>query len=194
MPSERQNGIVIGIVDDLRDPENIGRVRVRYPHLNNQLSEWARLVSLMAGGKRGTFFRPEKNDEVLVAFEQGDPNRPYILGGLWSKPDAPPPDDGKPADNNWRQIKSRSGHILRFDDTSGKEKIEILDKDNQRTLVIDASGQKIQITCKPGDVEISAPTGTVKVEAQSVSVKATADMNLEATGVMTIKGATVNIN
>ena len=194
MPSERQNGIVIGIVHDLRDPLNIGRVRVKYPHLNNQISEWARLVSLMAGGKRGSFFRPEKDDEVLVAFEQGDPNRPYILGSLWSKPDPPPPDDGEPTKNNWRQIKSRSGHILRFDDTSGKEKIEILDKDNKRTVVIDASAEKIQITCNPGDVEISAPMGTVKVDAKTVTIKATADMNLEASGVMTIKGATVNIN
>jgi len=152
------------------------------------------MVTPMAGQDRGLRFPYEKGDEVLVAFEHGDPRRPYILGGLWSSADRPPADDGQTPQSNWRFIKSRSGHIIKLDDTPGGEKIEVTASDGQRQIVVDASNQKIQIICNTGDIEVSAPTGTVKVEAFTVEVKATGNMNLEATGVMTIKGATVNIN
>jgi uncharacterized protein involved in type VI secretion and phage assembly len=194
MPGEKENGIMVGIVTSLDDPERIGRVKVKYPHLEDQQSDWARLVTGMAGPDRGLFLRPEVEDEVLVVFEQGDPRRPYILGSLWSKPDKPPADDGQPTKNNWRFLKSRSGHIIKLDDTQGKEKIEIIDKDGVRKIVVDSSAQKIQITCDTGDVEVSAKSGTVKVNAMTVDIEAQGNMTLQASGTMTIKGSIVNIN
>lgn len=194
MPEDRNNGIIIGVVSSLDDEEGLGRVKVTYPTLGNEESEWARLVALMAGGQRGTFFRPEVGDEVLVAFELGDPCRPYILGGVWSQENPPPPDDGRPTENNWRVIHSRSGHRILLDDTSGREKVEIVDKDGARRVVIDSANQKIQVVCDTGDVEVKASAGDVKVEAVNVDIKASGTMTLEATGTMTIKGATVNIN
>ncbi|HJS23123.1 MAG TPA: phage baseplate assembly protein V [Pyrinomonadaceae bacterium] len=191
---QRENGILVGIVTDLDDPDTLGRVRVRFPYLGDQLSYWAKISSPMAGNNRGFFFRPEVEDEVLVAFEMGDPRRPYVLGALWSKVDPPPPDDGKPTENNWRFIRSRSGHILKFDDTQGSERIEIIDKDNKHKIVIDTSGDKIQILCDTGNIEIKAPSGKLQIEAMDVEVKATASMKLEATGDMTISGKVVNIN
>lgn len=191
---QQVNGIIIGLVTDLEDPENIGRVRVTYPYLGDETSDWARLVTHMAGKDRGMFFRPEVGDEVLVAFELGDVRRPYILGSLWSTTDTPPADDGQAAQNNWRSITSRSGHVLRFDDTNGKEKIEIIGSDGQRQIVFDIANQKIQVTCDSGDVEVSAAAGTVKVDALTVEIKASGNMTLQATGSMTIKGATVAIN
>jgi uncharacterized protein involved in type VI secretion and phage assembly len=194
MQGQRENGIVIGIVTDLNDPDRLGRVEVTYPHLNDEKSYWARLVTLMAGQNRGVFFRPEVNDEVLVALEHGDPRRPYILGALWSKTDTPPADDGQPTQNNWRFMKSRSGHIIKLDDSQDAEKIEILDKDGARKVIIDSAGQKIQIICDTGNIEVKAGAGSVKVEAREVEVKATQNMTLQAQGTMTITGATVNIN
>jgi len=194
MSGQQVNGIIIGLVSDLADPENLARVRVTYPYLGDQVSDWARLVTPMAGKDRGILFRPEVGDEVLVAFELGDVRRPYILGSLWSSTDTPPPDDGNAKQNNLRLIKSRNGHKVILDDTNGKEKIEIIGSDDQRKIVFDISGQKIQVTCDSGDIEISAPAGTVKVDGVTVEVKASGNMTLEATGTMTIKGATVNIN
>jgi uncharacterized protein involved in type VI secretion and phage assembly len=191
---QRENGIMIGIVADLDDPEQLGRVRVRYPHLDDQLSDWARLASPMAGKDRGLFFRPEKEDEVLVAHEQGDPRRTVVVGALWNKVDLPPADDGKKVDNNWRFFRSRSGHLLKFDDTSGSERIEIVGKGGAHKLVIDVSGKKIEISCSSGDVAISAPAGKVALEGKEVSIKASTTMTIEATGNMTIKGSTVSIN
>ena len=196
--SERpENGIVIGVVCDLNDDDNLGRVRVRFPHLDGEMSDWARLSSPMAGAGRGAFFRPEKDDEVLVGFEHGDPRRPYILGSVWSQVDQPPKDDGNKTQNNWRFIQSRSGHILKLDDTSGKEKIEFIDKDGKRRIVIDSANRKIQILCDSaaGDIEIKAPASDVKIEAATITVKATTSLTLESDGVVTISGKTaVNIN
>ncbi len=191
---QRENGIVIGTVLDLEDPEKLGRVKVRLAQYNDEQSCWARIVAPMAGKDRGFFFRPEKEDEVLVAFENGDPRRAYVMGALWSKVDTPPPDDGKQADNNWRFIVSRSGHILRFDDTSGAEKIEVIDKTGKHRIIVDASGDKLQIICDSGDVEVKAPAGSIKVEAKSIEITASADMTVKAGTQMKIQGAKVDIN
>lgn len=191
---QRENGILIGIVTDLEDPEGLGRVRVRFPYLDDQYSNWAKISTPMAGRNRGFFFRPEVDDELLVAFEMGDPRRPYVLGGLWSKKDTPPSDDGKAKENNWRFIQSRSGHIFKFDDTNGSERIEIIDKAGSHKIVIDTSGEKIQILCDSGDVEIKAPAGKLQIQASEAEIKATGNMTLQAGGQMTISGSVVNIN
>jgi uncharacterized protein involved in type VI secretion and phage assembly len=194
MAENGSNGIVVGVVTSLEDPEGLGRVQVRYPHLNDEQSDWAKLVSLMAGPERGTFFRPEVDDEVLVGLEHGDYRRPYILGALWNQKDKPPADDGKAKDNNWRFIKSRSGHIVKLDDTRGKEKIEILDKDGQRQVVLDSANGEIQVTCTRGNVKVSAKAGSVTIEARDITIKSSGNMTLDAQATMTIKGKLVKIN
>lgn len=190
----QQNGIVIGIVADLSDPENLGRVRVRYPHLGDELSDWAYLASPMAGKDRGLFFRPEVDDQVLVAFVLGDPKRPYVIGSLWSDSDQPPPQGGSASDNNWRIIKSRSGHIVKLNDTQGSESIEIIDKDGQRKVVIDSANQKIQVTADSGDIEVTSTGGQVTVQANEITIKSSGNMTIEAGGTLNITGAVVNIN
>jgi uncharacterized protein involved in type VI secretion and phage assembly len=190
----RTYGVVIGVVCDLEDPLGLGRVKVRYPDLDEQPSHWARLVTPMAGQRRGAFFRPEVKDEVAVIFERGEVRNPLILGSLWSQPDPPPPDDGKPKENNWRFVRSRSGHVLRFDDTAGKERVEVVDKDGSRKVVLDTSGRKVQVVCDAGDVEVTAGSGTVTVQASTVTIKATGSLSIQAGGSVSIKGATVAIN
>ena len=200
-PDSSLNGVVVGIViNNKDDPEKLGRVKVKIPRLSGEESNWARVVSFMAGNERGAFFLPEVDDEVLVAFEYGDINTPYIIGALWNGKDEPPikNDDGE---NNIRMIKSRSGHIIKLDDTSGEEKIEIIDAKEKNSIVIDMKNDKISI--KSGkDIEISAPSGKVKIDAKDIEVKsslstsiqATSGLDLKASGNMNIKGAIVNIN
>jgi uncharacterized protein involved in type VI secretion and phage assembly len=187
-------GVVVGIVTNNSDAGGMGRVKVRLPWLSDKdESNWARVAAPMAGNGRGFYCLPEVGDEVLVAFECGDMNFPYVLGALWGGKDKPPATN-EDEENNVRVFKSRSGHVIRFTDKGGEEKIEIIGKDEKRRVVFDIADQKIQIECDTGDIEVSAPSGTVKVEAQTVEVKSKGNMNLEATGQMTIKGATVNIN
>jgi phage baseplate assembly protein V len=191
---QRENGIVIGVVADLDDPERLGRVRVKLPHLNDEVSDWSRQATPMGGRDRGLFFRPEVGDEVLVACEQGDPRRTVVVGALWSKVDPPPEDDGNATDNNWRFFRSRSGHLLKFDDTASAERIEIVGTGGDHKLVIDVSGRQIQITCSSGDVAISAPVGKVSIDANTVEISAKTSMTLDGGASLTVKGATVAIN
>lgn len=190
----RDGHCVIGLVASLDDPDKLGRVQVTFPYLDNEKSEWARLVSPMAGNGRGLFLRPEVGDEVLVAFEFGDPRRPYVLGGLWSKEDKHPADDGEPKQNNWRFLQSRSGHIIRLDDTKGKEKIEIIAKGLKHKITIDPVKAKIRVECESGDVEVMAKSGNVQIEAKTLTIKATGAINIQAGADLVLKGATVKIN
>jgi uncharacterized protein involved in type VI secretion and phage assembly len=194
-------GVVIGLVTNNKDPEKLGRVKVKFPWLSDvDESGWARIAAPMAGKQRGLFFLPEVDDEVLVAFEHGDPCFPYVLGAMWNGKDAPPVtnDDGE---NNVRMIKSRSGHTVKLNDEDGKETIEIIDMSKKNSIVIDTSRKTITVTTDK-DITLSAAKGTIKLDAQSVEIsstgatklKAGGAMNVEASATMTVKGSTVNIN
>lgn len=217
-PESKIFGVVVGIVTDNKDdPEKLARIKVLMPHISGEeKSNWARVATFMTGKNgMGSFFLPENEDEVLVAFENGDINRPFIIGSLWNGKDKPPltNEDGE---NNIRMIKSRSGHIIRLDDKDGEEKIEIVDKSEKNTIVIDTKDNKISIVSE-ADIEISAPNGTVTIEGKDIEIKseasakiegedieiksnsstkieAGAGMELKASSDMTIKGSTVNIN
>ena len=201
-PARRSGGsIVVGLVLDNQDPNGLGRVKINLPGLSEDESgHWARVAAPMAGSGRGMFFLPEKNDEVLVAFEQGDITRPYVLGSLWNSQDKPP-EANADGQNNVRVIKSRSGHSVRFDDTVGAEKIEITDKSGGNSVTLDTKNSTISIK-STHDVIIEAPQGKISLRAKTVEVKSTADttveaqtsIDLKATATMTVKGQRVNIN
>jgi uncharacterized protein involved in type VI secretion and phage assembly len=197
----RVYGVVVGLVTNNQDPDAIGRVKLRFPWLSDtDESHWARIAAPMAGKDRGTYFLPEVDDEVLVAFEQGDIRFPYVLGGLWNSVDTPPADnaDGK---NPLRLIKSRSGHTIKLNDEDGKETVEIVDKTGKNSIVIDTASNSITITSDK-DITLKAANGTIALEAQKVSMKSSADakveagagMDVKASGTLNLKGATVNIN
>lgn len=194
-------GVVIGVVTNNEDPDGMGRVKVKFPWLSEEdESNWARVASPMAGKERGIYFLPEVDDEVLVAFEHGDMRFPYIIGSLWNGTESPPVtnDDGK---NNVRIIKSRSGHVISLNDEDGKEKIEIIDKSEKNSIVIDTSENTITVTADK-DITISAPQGTITLDGENVEIIASADIKVEAGGkvdviasaAMKIKGSTVDIN
>ncbi|MDH6143534.1 MULTISPECIES: phage baseplate assembly protein V [Kitasatospora] len=189
-----RNGLLVGVVHSLDDPDRLGRVQVAFPELGGVVSDWAGQATLMAGSNRGSMFRPEVGDEVVVGFLQGDMRAPYVLGGSWSKQSPPPPDDGNPTQNNWRSLTSRSGHIIRFDDTPGAEKVELIDKDGQRSVVLDSANQKVTVTATHGSVEVNAPDGNIQLTGKTVQVHATDTLTLIGDQGVTITGSSVDIN
>jgi uncharacterized protein involved in type VI secretion and phage assembly len=193
-------GLVVGVVTNNQDPDGLGRVKVRFPWLSDdEESHWARIAVPMGGKERGTYFLPEVDDEVLVAFEHGSPSFPYVLGALWNGKDVPPTtnDDGK---NNLRLIKSRSGHVIKLNDEDGKETVEIVDKKGN-SIVIDTAKDTLTITTNK-DIAFAATQGTIKLQAQKIELKSSADtkieagagMDVKASATLNVKGATVNIN
>ncbi|HEX5283582.1 MAG TPA: phage baseplate assembly protein V [Bryocella sp.] len=198
--STRALGVAVGLVTNNQDPDGLGRVKVKYPWLgDDDESYWARLVVPMAGNDRGTWFLPEVDDEVLIAFEQGSLDYPYVLGALWNGKDKPPESnsDGK---NNHRTIKSRSGHIIRMDDTDGSEKLEIIDKTGKNKVVLDSSQNSVTIEAG-GDIKLTA-NGKLVLSGNGVelksqangSFKASGNLDVNANGQLTLKGSMININ
>src|SRR3546814_17522940 len=110
----------------------------------------------MASGDAGTWFRPKPGDQVLVAFELGDPRFPVVIGSLWSNADRPPPDDGAPGHNNWQQLVSRSGDILTYEDTDGSAKVELIEHPGNPSITLDSSGAKPDVRARGVDVAIVA--------------------------------------
>ena len=187
-------GLVVGIVSQNKDPENRARVKVKFPWLAASTeSAWARIVAPMAGDDRGFFFIPEVNDEVLVGFEHGDFNRPYVLGALWNGVDTPPipASEAVAAGVVKRIIKTRAGHIIRLDDTAGKEKIEIIDKTGKNSVIIDSAANKIEIKAAQ---QVSISAMKVEIEGtQGVSIKG-AEIESAASARQKISGGIVEIN
>jgi phage protein D/phage baseplate assembly protein gpV len=178
----------IGIVTNNKDPEEMGRVKVKLPFLADELeSDWCRLLSPMAGDGRGFYFMPELDDEVVVAFAGGPGNLPIVIGSLWGGKDATPVkasqavSDGKVVQ---RLIKTRAGNLIELNDTSGKEKVVIHDK-NGNQISLECEGNKITISSK-GEVEIHS--------AGKMTVRSDADMDVRASGRLNLRGSTVNIN
>jgi len=165
-------GVVIGIVTDNNDPEGLYRVKVKFPWVKESssdytdspdqedfLSTWARIATFMAGPDRGSFWLPEVDDEVLVAFEHGDVRRPHIIGSLWSPVDKAVHDNkSQGGDNDFRTLFSRSGHVLQFVDTEGEGKIIIQTKCDTGTA---ADGHK----SRPGHyITLDETDGALKIE------------------------------
>jgi phage baseplate assembly protein V len=198
---DRFYGVVVGIVTNNRDPDGLHRVKVRFPWLSNDVeSNWARVAAPMTGRDRGTYFLPEVDDEVLVAFEHGQVDSPFVVGSLWNGRDTPPESNSN-GQNDHRTIKSRSGHVLRFNDTNGGETIEIIDKTGSNKIVIDSTRNTITIEAE-SDITIKSSTGKLTMQAMSiemksqtsVSVDAGTTMDLKANAVMTVKGAMIQLN
>jgi phage protein D len=209
-------GVLVGIVTNVKDPRGLARVKVNYPTISDRLeSNWARIAAPMAGPERGFQFIPEINDEVLVAFEHNDINRPYVIGCLWNEKDKPP-ESGSQLFNDKgevqkRVVKSRAGHVITLDDTASEEKITIVDQAGQKIVldstsqktkieIVDKAGQKVVLDSSAGGekVEVIDKTGKSRIvmdpNRQSVSIESALDLTIKATGKIQIDGQTgVNI-
>jgi len=201
--TDRVYGVMVGVVTNNQDPDGLGRVKLRLPWLSAEHeSNWARVVSPMAGNDRGLYLLPEVDDEVLVAFEHGSVEFPYVLGSLWNGKDKPPGknDDGK---NNVRALKSRSGHTVALDDTDGKEKIEIIDAKGKESVVLDVAKNTITITADK-DVVIESKDGTIKLTAKKgieivaqdgpARLEASGNVDVKSGAQVNVKGSAINLN
>lgn len=202
-PLDRWGGVVMGVVTNTDDPQNWGRVKLKFPWMADDVeSTWARVMGIGAGKKAGLAVVPAVGDEVLVGFEYGDFDRPVVLGGLWNgKMDLPPEvgrvsGNDKPLVRTWHSI---NGHwMAMYDDSDNK--IEIVSAGGRSITVSD---QDKKITLKTANASIVVEDDKVSLETgTSVSVKAGSNLKLEAngnidiqaSGQVTIKGAMVNLN
>ncbi len=183
----RLYGVYPAIVSDINDPDGQGRVKIKLPWLPDDgggYNVWARIATLMAGANRGSWFIPDVDDEVLVAFEAGDPRRPYVVGALWNGQDTPPESMDSAGDNFIKSITSRNGVKLTLDDQDGQEKL----------ILETPGGQRITLQDGPGQVEIRDSNGnSITLSTSGVSVVAAAKVTVQASTVEVSAGmVTVN--
>jgi phage protein D len=173
-----QGGVVIAQVSDANDPSQEGRVKLTFPWLSaDYVSDWARTLQPGAGKNRGAMVLPEVGDEVLVAFEQGDAGRPYVLGGLFNGIDTPNAQGAKVIDGssgavNRRSMISRNGHrIDLLDDTGKTEGIILAQGDTKQQLQIDPVKTKITLH-SDGTVVIEGKQGiTIDADSSKIELK-----------------------
>lgn len=174
----RWYGVLAALVTDIKDPDNQGRVKVTLPWSPDAKGEryeaWARLATMMGGNNRGSWFIPDVDDEVLVAFEHGDPRRPYVLGGLWNGRDASPESMDGSGRNFRKVLRSRNGVKVTLDDEDGQEKL----------ILETPGGQKVTLKDGPGAVDIEDSNGnSVKLETAGITVTASAKVTINASQV-----------
>jgi len=198
-------GLVVGIVTNVADPDQLARVKVRFPWLDDDYeSDWVRVLQLGGGPDRGLQLLPEVEDEVLVGFEHGDTRRPYVLGGLFNGVDAPPRPDAVDTGSgtvNTRIWRSRSGHEIVFDDTNGSESVTIRTGSEKVSIVMDSAKNGLTIHTD-GDVTVEAKgqaavtaDGDLTIEAKgNATVKAGRSLRLEGGTDVTVKGTTIKLN
>ncbi len=176
-------GVYPAVVTDVVDPNNQGRVKVRLPWSpdpgNSSYEAWARIATMMAGNNRGTWFIPDKNDEVLVAFEGGNPRRPYVIGALWNGQDAPPEQIDGAGDNNVKTILSRQGVRITLDDTDGAVKLRLETPGGQSIVLSDADNSI---------VAEDSNGNTIKMETQGITLTASGTLEIDASMVTVNSG------
>jgi phage protein D/phage baseplate assembly protein gpV len=218
-------GVVVATVNDVNDPEKAGRVRLVFPWLSDDfVSGWARTVHVGAGADRGVLVLPEVGDEVLVAFEQGDVRRPYVLGGLYNGVDQPPAKgvpvvDGGSGAVNRRSLVSRRGHHIDLLDEDGRtEGITLASSDDKVSLSLDATKTKVtvhadgsvlvegtngvvidaassKLELKGGQISIQGSQGvTVDGGSGPVKVSSGSQLDLKGGGMATLSAGLVKIN
>jgi type VI secretion system secreted protein VgrG len=170
-PAETQ----VATVKDNKDPENLGRVQVQFNwQPGSETTPWIRVPSAAGGSGQGFFFVPEVGDEVLVSFENNNPSKPYVEGCVYnsnSKPGA-----AGDSSNNKKQILTKSGNQINFNDEAGKEEISIVNGGNVVTLTLD--GPKITIVTE-GDLELTGKNISISA---SENLTLSAGKNLEGSG------------
>jgi uncharacterized protein involved in type VI secretion and phage assembly len=181
-------GVYAALVTDVVDPDGQGRVRIKLPWSpdpgGKAYQAWARLSTLMAGNQRGSWFIPDPEDEVLVAFEAGDPRRPYVLGGLWNGRDTPPESMDGGGRNEKKTLRSRNGVMVTLDDASGRESLTLTTP----------GGQTIKLADGPGTIKLTDSNGnSVELASAGITLTTSAKVTVQA-GQIEINAGMVTVN
>jgi uncharacterized protein involved in type VI secretion and phage assembly len=204
-----QYGVQYGIVVQNKDPDNLDRVKVRFPWLDagdTDQSHWAQLVTPMEGPKFGWYTLPDIDDVVVVMFIAGDSSQPVCLGGIWSKTDNSP-ETNEDGQNNFRGFRSRAGHRMVFDD-SGSTKFYIADKTAKNmigmgTFTKAGAGPNVCAVYKPpmsgasgisistmeGKMEITAKAKLTITAKQNIKINAKTTIDIKAGSDLSMEGS-----
>jgi uncharacterized protein involved in type VI secretion and phage assembly len=181
-------------------------VQLQIPFIDDlDLSPWARIATPMSGIASGVSMLPQIGDEVLVAFEQGDVNVPYVIGSLWNGFAPPPPNIPVPESpvRTSYMIRTLTGNQLLMVEAPPMIQLmsltaaQSITMTNAGTTVLSATTVEIVV----GGATITVSPAGIQIAGATLTFAATTALNLSApsitmtaAGVCTIIGATVQIN
>ena len=212
-------GVSIATVTSLNDPDNLGRIKCKLVNMPDEAAGdlgWAFTASPLAGEQRGVFFLPNVGDMVLVAFEDGDVSRPFVIGSIWGGSQTPPVkiSDGK---NESYIIKTPRKNTITLSDTENKESITVEtpkgqsiafndekstitlnDKDGNNSIIIDTANGNISIKCQnkltlsagnQASITLDGTSGNINISGgQKISLGGV-QIDIEAQGTATLKAS-----
>lgn len=179
-PHDRHYGLYPAIVTDIVDPDRLGRVEVRFPWLGDAgdaTRAWATLLTPYADDDQGFVVLPEVDTQVVVAFEAGELQRPYIVGSCWNGREMMPVTATR--QNDRRVIKSRAGSLFEFDDRQGAAKVTVSMQSGHH-LVLDDAAQQVELKHSNGSVITIDAAGRVVIRANSIVDVTASAMNVHA--------------
>jgi Uncharacterized protein conserved in bacteria len=190
------SGLVIAIVTNNDDPNQLGRVKLKFPWLSDSFeSDWAPVSQLGAGPDSGAVFLPEVGDELLVGFGFGDVRQPYVIGGLYNGVDKPKLGSGL-VDNGKikrRGFVSRKGHKLIFLDGDDKSGIALISSDGKIRIGLKETDGQLHIVCD-GKIVIES-TGDLKLSSQgSLQLSGQSGVKIESGAMVEVSGQTIKLN
>jgi phage protein D/phage baseplate assembly protein gpV len=192
-PMERWPGVVIGKVTDTDDPDQWGRVKVKFPWMSDDASSaWARVIGIGAGNEAGFFVIPDVDDEVAVIFEFGNFDRPFVIGGLWNGKQKPPPETAAAGTGEKplvRVMRSRKGHSIAIYDN--QEKIDIK-TNGGHTITLNDQDRSV-IICSEGQFCITVKQDITIEGRANMTISTNGNLNVEAKGSLELKGKRVSI-
>lgn len=171
-------GLEIGVVQEIMDPQEENRIKVNISTFENSSGIWARHSSLDAGNNRGTVFRPEVGDEVVVGFINNDPRAAVILGMLNSS--AKPTPIEAEEENNEKGIVTREGLKLVFND---KKLSTTMETPNGNKMVFSDEEGYIKLEDENGNTIEMTTDGITLESAKDVVIKAAGDLKFEGTNI-----------
>jgi Rhs element Vgr protein len=178
------HGLQIGIVTGNEDPDGEHRIRLRLPVVNNEDDgTWARVATLDAGDSRGTFFRPEIDDEVIVGFLDGDPRSAVVLGMLHSSA-KPAPLQGSD-ENHEKVYQSRAGMKLYFNDDT---KVLELETPAGNRITLSEQDKAVRLEDQNGSTIEMTPDGITIDSSKALTIKAASNLTLQSGAAFEVKG------
>ncbi|KQO96750.1 VgrG-related protein [Leifsonia sp. Leaf264] len=199
------SGVLSGLVTALGDAEHEGLIHLKFPTLADDYeSSWARTVQPGAGKDRGAAVMPEVGDEVLVAFEGGSLDRPYVLGGLYNGEDRPKGGWGETVESGnpvRRSFTSRTGMIVELAEKSGEECLRVSTNDGSQQVKLLQTGGKgieiisegpVQVTAKT-DATVTADSGKILLSGDNVEISAKTKLKLSGGSEVAVDGVSIKL-
>jgi uncharacterized protein involved in type VI secretion and phage assembly len=170
------------MVKDNKDPEALGRIRVQFSWQElqdeNMWTPWLRIAQAHGGDDKGSYIIPEIDEEVMVGFENGNAEKPYVIGTLYHGKQRP--GDGWYSDSNdIKAFRTRNGHTVEVHDVDQGGFIRIYDNGKENYILTYSTDEKLIKLESKGNIELYADNDIIMEAGNDMKIKVGNNRTLE---------------